>query len=599
MPKLILAWLLIFCVMGYAPAAEASFEKEYKNKNRQKQRDKILGLKQQIEFQILNFDVYQSAGAGPEEGAGQAKGAEQADLDDEIREAAALGADPVWLEGLSEEQRQAYAEKIEVLEGMALEGRAGKGLEEHPAPEPPPDAPDRLSAEAEALYGQDIRKLEDLIRQMEQIREAETGGKQEGRAPDSVKGGLPEKKTEFNERDEEMIQKALELKASAVQKMRAISELKDRMQNDSPWRVPVSTHMILRRESNTYETRIDARPETHFRAGPTISAVKWKDGWRYESQLRLMQYWYKNFSHNNYTDRQVSQGIMKQFPKLLVSMGCSAGWKEVRTESRSEKPDFVRDKKFDFDLRYPLGSKTFLSAYYTRATSTFMGSLRKSSNQCSHTVGGSLDYALTPATKVFFDYSFAMSRPPKGMREDDLNDENFSLGVSGSLTGRVFYSLDIGLNRKENKESEEDGIANGYTLDGVLTYRMTPKLSLDFDIQRSQVAEFDTTLKDPTNLTFGCGANYRWTSKLKLDTEHTFTVEESYSNNTVTDPDYPESEITAIPHTERYKGSIGLSYDLTDHMSLELRHSWLRVSDRLKTGAVDSSDTVCRFTKRY
>jgi len=414
-------------------------------------------------------------------------------------------------------------------------------------------------------------------------------------APEEVEEGAPKPLKE--KLPEEMVQKIL----PSEEYLKTIVDLQlAREPEDSPWNIHTGGHIGMRRESNTFLRRIDAVGETELFYGPSISARKWFRGWLYETNYDLTHVVYKNFSHNDTLEHNWNQRVTNKGENLNLTFFNNMEWDTIRSEMSDIKPSSKIDQDYGGTASFKVSPKLRMTTGYWVELQSFRNAIRKSSNVRRHHFQSGISYRWTPKTSLRFDYSIAWNRPPKGLRSEGVNTENFLFRMNGRFSQKLFYSIGLGLGRVERK-IEELELIDYFLVQSSFTYLYSPKTSLTFSIVRDRRSQFtlNETGDDPTTLELRYRINHKWSPKISIYGGQSWEFINDLGIRTVIDPDYPHEVITAERRDLHYDTTAGLNYNLDRNSNVNLRYRYEQVSSNLKLNDRINHDTNVSYNRIF
>src|SRR3989344_1350632 len=307
-----------------------------------------------------------------------------------------------------------------------------------------------------------------------------------------------------------------------------------RDESKSQWHVRSAVRTGVERNTNIFERRLDPPQETTYRYIPSVRATTRLADWRYVSDYEMTYVQHKNFHFNDRFEHAWAQELNKKGNKLSIGLANSLSFFGFNVEDPDEKLPDIKTNLFSTEVNYKAFPKLTLTGYYTNQYTEFKNTSLKASGALNDTFGARAAYAWRPRLSVFADYSYRFSRPPKLPESDNINAQQFTVGLRGSLTPKIFLHASAGLESKEFAATDDK---LGAVAEAAVTYAYSPGTRFTLLFQRASVPTGTESSGGPLNQAGGFEVAHRLTRQVTLTAGQGIRLSQAPAESTVVDPE--------------------------------------------------------------
>lgn len=398
--------------------------------------------------------------------------------------------------------------------------------------------------------------------------------------------------------------KAKEIHEPVIPKEQLKELLGLQMENSQNENIPLDIRtdigMKTKRDSNVFERRIDAVGETQFSYYPGVHGTARVLGWDSKTDYKMTRLLHMNFIQNDRVDHTWSQKLSRKYSKTTWSFAGDLYVSSLPSEAYVIKPRRYYTSRYGGGVSYDLTRKTTLGASYLRTGTTYMSDTANSADAQSHAFDLNIAYAMSARTKFRSGCTFTISRPPKGVKSDNINVYKYYLGMDGRISEKLFYNLLGALNY--SKRSVEASAMNEFiSFAAVFTYAYSPKTRYTLKLQRDQVTETTLTESDPLNHYVELGVSHKLTNKITLSAAESLRLisDDDAFPTTVIDPDYTPLTYTDTRRESQWGTKAGLKYNIDLSSNIAFDYTYLDVDTNLKLN--DRINHICEvsYVKKF
>lgn len=365
---------------------------------------------------------------------------------------------------------------------------------------------------------------------------------------------------------------------------------------EQAWLVQPRISIEGKRETNVFQYRNDAEPESTMIYAPGIGAATALGDWKYQTDYELDYLQHRHFTHNDRFEHSWNQSLFRKGTKMRLSVRNLLSFSSLPTEEADEKLPEMKTNSFFTETSYKISPKITLAGYYNNQYCKFRDTAHKTNTILNDIFGSKVYYNLKPRLNLSFEYSYRFSRPPKRPETDDIDVQDFRLGLQGSITPKIRASINAGVESKEFTSSDDKV---GVVIEGAARYYYSEKTSFSFRFQRDQIPLSTEMSGDPLHHYVAMGVNYQYNPKLMLSVSEGIRLQQMSDATTVTDPDNPDITTTKKDESHRLTTRLRATFKATRNLSMDFDYQFQKAGSELKTSDCELHITQFRFVQQF